>query len=143
LSIVSDFNGPELNQIAWYGGNSGVDYEGGYDSSDWPEKHEDHKRAGTHPVAQKEANAWGLYDMLGNVWEWCEDVWHGSYQGAPADGSAAAGGGRVDRGGSWADRALRCRCACRDGWEPGGRLSRLGFRLVLASRFNEDIRSFS
>ncbi len=56
-----------------------------------------------HPVATKQANAWGLYDMLGDVWEWVEDGWHDNYIGAPADGSVWQGGGsrRVTRGGSW------------------------------------------
>jgi formylglycine-generating enzyme required for sulfatase activity len=136
LTIEGERNGPELDAIAWYGGNSGVDYEGGFDSSGWPEKQYDHQRAGTHPVRQKEPNAWGLYDMLGNVWEWCEDVWHDNYEGAPSDGTAWGGKGRdrVLRGGSWAPLARYCRCAYRFSWEPGSRLVSLGFRLVLAAR---------
>jgi formylglycine-generating enzyme len=57
--LTSERNGPELDAIAWYGGNSGVDYEGGVDSSDWKEKQYDHQRAGTHPVRQKQPNPWG------------------------------------------------------------------------------------
>ena len=94
---------------------------------------------------QKRPNAWGLYDMLGNVWEWCEDAWHDNYEGAPTDGSAWAGEGRhrVYRGGSWAyRRPLLPLCVPRL-WGPGDRYDYLGFRLVLAASVKEDIRPFS
>jgi formylglycine-generating enzyme required for sulfatase activity len=102
----------------------------------------------TWPAGRKLPNGWGLFDMHGNVWEWCEDVYHNSYEDAPRDGSArldqaTAGGGRVIRGGSWADHARYCRCACRYGWHPGIRNDYSGFRFVLAARFNEDVRAFS
>ncbi|MEI2770159.1 MAG: formylglycine-generating enzyme family protein [Candidatus Competibacter sp.] len=107
LAVLGENNAPALDPIAWYGGNSGVDFEldNGYDSSSWPGKQYSHTKAGTHPVKLKRANPWGLYDMLGNVLEWCQDHWHDHYEGAPTDGSAwlsgDAGAYRVRRGGSW------------------------------------------
>ena len=78
------------------------------------------------------ANAFGLCDMHGNVWEWCLDHWHGNYKGAPNDGSAwltnDEKAGRVLRGGSWDTYPRNCRSASRDGLNPVG--SRLGFRVV-------------
>jgi formylglycine-generating enzyme required for sulfatase activity len=72
----------------------------------------------THPVGQKKPNGWGLYDMSGNVWEWCEDNWHGNYIGAPDDGSAWIDNDndydyRVMRGGSWCFNPNNCRSASR------------------------------
>ncbi len=86
-----------------------------------------------HSVGQKKPNPWGLYDMHGNVWEWCKDTWHDSYEDAPADGSAwvEKGSYRVIRGGSWFDSAGGCRCSCRIGCDPVSRSYGLGFRVVL------------
>ncbi len=134
LDILGENNAPALDPIAWYGGNSGVDFEldNGYDSSDWPEKQYPHTKAGTRPVKLKRANPWGLYDMLGNVWEWCQDHWHDDYQGAPNDGSAwegrDAGALRVQRGGSWVSLARFVRAAFRLLVHPGLRVDYLGFR---------------
>jgi formylglycine-generating enzyme required for sulfatase activity len=62
-------------------------------------------RRGTVPAGSFDPNPWGLFNVHGNVWEWCEDRWHDTYQGAPGDGSAwisqGGQGGRVVRGGSW------------------------------------------
>mgnify|MGYP006283451271 FL=1 len=89
----------------------------------------------THVVGEKEPNAWGLYDMLGNVWEWCEDNWHDDYEDAPTDGGAWSAGGdshRVRRGGGWNYFARHCRAAYRYGSEPVNRFSYLGLRLALS-----------
>jgi len=83
------------------------------------------------------ANTFGLYDMHGNVWEWCADHWHENYEGAPTDGSAWIEAGddndnrfRLLRGGSWFNIPGGCRCAYRDGSLPGIRDDKLGFRVV-------------
>jgi formylglycine-generating enzyme required for sulfatase activity len=72
----------------------------------------------TYPVGLKRPNLWGLHDMLGNVWEWCADVWHSDYVGAPQDGSPRVEGGgrqprRCLRGGAWDMNAFRCRSPYR------------------------------
>jgi formylglycine-generating enzyme required for sulfatase activity len=87
---------------------------------------------GTTPVGRYPANAWGLYDMHGNVWEWCQD-WFSEYpQRAVVDPRGSeAGVERVLRGGSWTDLAQDCRSARRHNFEPGGRDHTVGFRLCL------------
>jgi formylglycine-generating enzyme required for sulfatase activity len=90
----------------------------------------------THPVGEKEHNALGLYDMHGNVWEWTEDDWHNSYNGAPNDGSAwidkARGSSRVMRGGSWGNGVRFCRSAMRVGYKSDFRSDDVGFRLAMS-----------
>ena len=103
----------ELDAIAWHDGNSG---------------------GKTHPVKQKAANAWGLYDMIGNVWEWCSDSYGGYPTGAVEDPTGPNSGSyRVNRGGSWCFDAGCCRSAGRVRLEPGRRNGDLGFRPVLSS----------
>jgi formylglycine-generating enzyme required for sulfatase activity len=84
----------------------------------------------THPVGQKRPNAFGLFDMLGNVSEWTEDTWHPDYKGAPTDGSAWEGGGssyHTLRGGGWDLPAFFIHSALRGPYDP---IHRLGFRVV-------------
>lgn len=89
----------------------------------------------THPVAQLLPNAFGLFDMHGNVWEWCQDTYQDSYVGAPTDGSAwevAGASNRVNRGGSFYNYANWCRSANRGRSSPGLRFHFLGFRPIQA-----------
>jgi formylglycine-generating enzyme required for sulfatase activity len=87
---------------------------------------------GTTPVGNFPANAFGLHDMHGNVWEWCADNWHGNYQNAPNDASIwlSSDGSRVLRGGSWITNPRSCRSAYRSRIDPGYRNDSLGFRAV-------------
>jgi len=100
-----------VDEVAWYSSNS------------------DGK---THPVGQKKPNQLGIYDMSGNVWEWCQDDWHGNYEGAPTDGTAwgdGTGSARVLRGGSWDGNARFVRVAHRINDTPDNRDDVIGFRL--------------
>ena len=78
-------------------------------------------------------NAWGLHDMHGNLWEWVQDCWNGSNQGAPTDGSARTSGDcedRVLRGGSWDFRPVYLRAAFRYGYTSGFRSGNLGVHVA-------------
>ena len=85
------------------------------------------------PVGSFQPNNFDVYDMLGNVWEWCEDPWHDNYDGAPSNGSVwdkRGGLNRVLRGGSWLGLPRGVRCAYRDHSSPQGRDDLIGFRLA-------------
>jgi formylglycine-generating enzyme required for sulfatase activity len=111
-----------IDAVAWYDDNAKSGNTNGAEKT-------------TRPVGGKKANELGLYDMSGNVWEWCEDDWHGNYQGAPTDGRAwvdsPRGSYRVYRGGGWFNDAGHCRAAYRGYNSPTLRNNGLGFRLAL------------
>jgi formylglycine-generating enzyme required for sulfatase activity len=104
----------------------------GSDNVDSVAWHDTNSGSTIHPAAQKQANAWGLYDMSGNVWEWVEDSNHADYNGAPVDGTAWQGDGaqRVLRGGSWLNEPQIARAALRLSFEPTARYDHVGFRLA-------------
>jgi formylglycine-generating enzyme required for sulfatase activity len=108
-------------------GTRGATYGRDIDSVAW---YDQNARGSTHVVLQKQPNAWGLYDMLGNVWEWTGD-WYDVYPGRVIDPTGpVSGSGRVIRGGSWADFARYARASDRVAVPEGSRNSALGFRLV-------------
>ena len=91
-------------------------------------------REQTTEVGSFPPNAFGLYDLHGNVWEWCLDHWHDSYEGAPMDGSAwltePETANRLLRGGAWSNPPQKCRSAYRNNNAPGYHSNNLGFRVV-------------
>ncbi|MEY2979009.1 MAG: hypothetical protein RLZZ435_3148 [Cyanobacteriota bacterium] len=105
-----------LDEVGWYDGNSGRQ---------------------THPVGQRQPNELGIYDMSGNVWEWCKDNWTGSTNVLPQNGTALTQGGdssyRAVRGGSWSSNPENCRCAMRCRYYPDFRNDTQGFRVCVAA----------
>ena len=101
-----------IDAVAWYTDNSG---------------------SSTHPCGTKRANALGIYDMSGNVWEWCKDWYSSSYTSYDTNNPTGPSSGsyRVRRGGSWSHDASYCRVAYRGTSSPGARGNYLGFRVVL------------
>jgi len=123
-------------EYACRAGTTGA-YAGDLDAMAWYIENSKYK---LHPVGQKLPNKFGLYDMLGNAWEWCEDVYHDGYAGAPTDGSAWLSGGdsirRMLRGGTYVHQAQFCRTAFRFYFYYDGRvpMSYVGFRVVVSAR---------
>jgi formylglycine-generating enzyme required for sulfatase activity len=112
-----------------------VNFDGNYTYNDSPKGE---YRQQTSEVGVFPANDWGLHDMHGNVWEWCEDDWHGDYEGAPSDGSAWVETDRKElyrllRGGSWFYLPEHCRSACRSIITRDGRINGIGFRVSCVS----------
>ncbi len=102
----------QLTNYGWYGVNSG---------------------SKTHPTGSKKPNPWGLYDIHGNVWEWCEDWYSDNYKNTPKDGTANNKGNkkyRVLRGGSWYNYAIGSRSSYRNWSVPTLSISNVGFRLL-------------
>ena len=114
-------------EYACRAGSTGA-YAGNLDDMAW---YENNSGSRTHSVGTKKPNAWGLYDMHGNVYEWCQD-WFGKYpSGSVTDPTGpSSGSDRVGRGGSWDDDAGGCRSAYRSYGEPGYRYYYLGFRVL-------------
>ena len=107
-------NANDLKDYAWYGENSG---------------------SKTHPVGEKRPNGWGLYDMHGNVWEWCADNWTKDANQLPKDGKAFTNNNnnhsRALRGGSWYHSGINCRSADRNWVNADIRYNDFGFRVVV------------
>lgn len=120
-----------LNQLARYKANGG--YENGGTTSPDNNCTADN---GTAKVGSFEQNAWGLYDMLGNVAEWCLDWYQESPLGFDVSKGPASGTYRVFRGGSFGDDASCCRCAYRAGYKPSGNYSDYGFRVSCSVDLN-------
>ena len=113
---ISTFSGSsKMKDVGWYYENSG---------------------GSTHPIGEKMPNELGIYDMSGNVWEWCLDKWHSNYKGAPSDGSEWYGddvNNHVARGGSYNKSLHYSRVTSRCCYMPNDCLGNLGFRLALSS----------
>jgi formylglycine-generating enzyme required for sulfatase activity len=106
------FSGGTIDEVAWYSGNSG---------------------SNTHPVGTKKPNAWGIHDMHGNVWEWCQDWYDDELRGGTDTQVAGYGSSRVNRGGCWYSNARECRADYRSSVDPGYSIKGNGFRVARIS----------
>lgn len=136
----------DIDSLAWYGDNSGRERlnalgiwaEVNGDNAGYHNRLEENGNA-VHEVGRKQPNQFGLYDIFGNVWEWCQDWHHRNYKGAPEDGGVWDKGGRkkyrVLRGCSWSNDDFECRSAYRDVVTLDSRYSNTGFRVVAVARY--------
>jgi formylglycine-generating enzyme required for sulfatase activity len=133
MTVLGENNAPILNDIAWYGGNSSVGYKGaGWTTPNWPNQAFPGKLAGPRRVGQKQANAWGLKDTLGNLYEWVLDFAAVYPVGEATDPRGpATGGGHPYRGGSWKHYATMSRAAKSFEAIPTYRSNDLGLRVVM------------
>jgi formylglycine-generating enzyme required for sulfatase activity len=150
---------PAVDEIAWYFGNASADYPGAYATREYASE-DDPEAVGTQTVGGKKPNAFGLYDTLGNVYEWVADIAHGDYEGAPDDGRPWRGGetvhgsllngpvtaqgpivtardhtyvpGRIRRGGSWRNLPYNTRAAIRAYRGPNFSDGNNGFRVAVS-----------
>ena len=121
-----------IGDVAWFWQNSGDKFLSGTDD-DWDYNKTLQNNCKTHPVKQKQANELGIYDMSGNVLEWCQD-WYGDYNSSSQTNPTgpSSGPGRVIRGGSWTNNARGCRSSYRIDYYPAYSHDRLGLRLALS-----------
>jgi len=135
IAYIGARNAPALDAIAWYSGNSGLPGRAmAIDSTGWSEKQYDHKRACTQLPRGKLPNMWGLYDMIGHVWEWCAD-WLGPIMKITVSDPLGPESGtyRVNRGGSFASIPSFCRSAARSGDKPDSKGLSQGFRICISA----------
>ncbi len=134
LTLAGINNIPELDKIAWYGGNSEATYVGAYDCSDWSGmQYPKITLCGTQSAGGKKQNSWGLHDMLGNVWEWVADRYTAYPKEPVVDpiiNAQKKNAYRVYRGGGWGYNASFCRAAKRNRRTPDYKHYNLGFRLA-------------
>lgn len=138
LTVLGEHHSPELDTIAVYGGNSGAHYDGAMPCDHIPERQYIADRCGPAPVGSKRPNAYGLYDMIGNVeeWTWGHNVWresniiHHDIFSAEDGGSLTTlfSSGRAFRGCSWRSSVAQCRLESRSGISPDMKSPLQGFR---------------